>query len=122
MFFKKILSSKIALFFRENKFSRVCFFLSFVLFFLSFFLNYFYFISNDFGVTIKALTGNQVYIFSKTDINLFYGFFAFIFILNIFIARRIYGVDHFLSKLMAFGTFVLFLLILVFTSVIIITN
>ena len=122
MFFKKEISSKIALFFKENKFSRVCFLLSLGLLFISLFLNYFYFINSHFGVTIEALTGNEIYIFSKSQINLFYLFFGFIFVLNIFIARRVYEIDQFLSKLIAFGTFMLFLLILVFTSVIILAN
>ncbi len=122
MFPKTISSSKIVLFLKENKFSRVFFLMSLALFFISFFLNYFHFINSDFEVTVKALTNNSIYIFSKLEINLFYVFFGFILVLNILIARRVHGLDSFLSKLIAFGTFVLSLLILVFTSVIILTN
>ncbi len=122
MFFKNIASLKIFIFLKENRFIRSCFVASFIVLLISFFLSYFHFLSSEFSIVIKALTGYSKYIFSKTEIGLLYAFFFFILLLNLFISRRVYKNDVFLAKLMAFATMSLFLLILVFTSVIILTN
>lgn len=122
MFFKNLFLEKLIIFLKENRFIRSCFFVSFILFFISFFLNYFYFLGNDFNVVVKSLSNYSKYTFSRSEINLYYAFFLFILVLNLFLARRVYKIDAFLSRLIAFATMSLFLLILVFTSVIILNN